>query len=51
MFVADIYARRMALRINSTPQDLFEEGVEFASGVDFTRSRTNSTVRFELSGS
>ena len=47
MFVADIYARHMVVRIDSTPQDLFEEGVKFASEVDFTRSHTNDTVRFE----
>jgi hypothetical protein len=53
MFVAEIYARYVVLWIDSTSQDLFEEGVKFASTVDFTKSRirtNDTTVRFEPLG-
>jgi hypothetical protein len=53
MFVAKTCARHVVLWIDSTPQDLFKEGVEFASTVDFTKSRTRTdgtTIRFEPLG-
>ena len=47
MFVAEIYARHVVFLIDPTSQDLFEEGVKFASEVDFTRSRArNAKIRF-----
>ena len=51
MLVADIYARHAVFWIDSTSQDLFEEGVKFASEVDFTKSHArNTTIRFGLLG-
>jgi len=53
MFVAKINVCHVMLWIDSTPQDLFKEGVNFASTVDFTKSRTrtsDATVRFEPFG-
>lgn len=46
MFVVEKYAQ-YTVSINPMSQDLFKDGVKFASNVDFTKSRTNDTVRFE----
>jgi hypothetical protein len=35
----------MVLSIDPESQDLFQDGVKFVSNVDFTRSRTDDTVR------
>lgn len=54
MFVVELYAFHAVLLIESISQDLFKEGVNFTSTIDFTKSRTrtnDTTIRFESLGS
>lgn len=45
-----IYKQYAVSPVDSISQDLFKDGVEFATNVSFTKSRTNDTVRFVLLG-
>ena len=50
MFVTELDKRYAVSPVDFLSQDLFKEGVEFASNVSFAKSRTNDTVRCVLLG-